>query len=76
MMVPDALENIASRLELRKPENEWNREFASLYLREWWKPVSTRPSFTYPWMEGSKLCTQVDNKVNNHESNGKNRVTL
>jgi hypothetical protein len=67
VMVLDALGNIATRLESQK--NRWNRDSASLYLRDWLEPVSTRPQddLVDPWNEGSKVCSLVDNDntVNN-----------
>jgi hypothetical protein len=40
MMVSDAIGIIATRLETnRKPGNSWNRESASLYLRDLLEPV-------------------------------------
>jgi hypothetical protein len=71
MMVPDDLGKRAARLELRKSEKYWNRKSVSQYLRYWLRvlrPVSTnrsRPLFVDPWIEGTKLCKNVDDTVKN-----------
>jgi hypothetical protein len=51
MMVPDALENILTRLESQKIVGIEN-------LQVWdWLEAVLRPNLSDPWIEGSRLCT-------------------
>jgi hypothetical protein len=61
-MVPNALGNIATRLESQKIVGKENLIF---YLRDWLEPVTTSSNFIDPCIEGSKLCAYVNSMVNN-----------